>query len=182
MLFLRITPTLPNLFINLASPIVDVPFHVFFLATLIGLVPAAYITVRVSSFACLLHHLSIYDMHSAFLCFISFRHLHKVRRRVLKFSFFFIAGWPCYWRSQISERSVWFQDIVSTFPHRVYLYSSNDTEKKEDCRIAKKKHLTIQRLNLQCYTEDKNTLSLLEDTTEPKFWFVYLSHVVTIRW
>lgn len=48
MLFLRITPTLPNLFINLASPIVDVPFHVFFLATLVGLVPAAYITVRVS--------------------------------------------------------------------------------------------------------------------------------------
>ncbi|XP_021911124.1 uncharacterized membrane protein At4g09580-like [Carica papaya] len=48
MLFLRITPTLPNLFINLASPIVDIPFHVFFLATLIGLIPASYITVRVS--------------------------------------------------------------------------------------------------------------------------------------
>jgi len=32
----------------LASPIVDVPFHIFFLATLVGLVPAAYITVRVS--------------------------------------------------------------------------------------------------------------------------------------
>ncbi|KAF2592489.1 hypothetical protein F2Q70_00045298 [Brassica cretica] len=46
MLFLRITPTLPNLFINLASPIVDVPFHIFFLATLVGLIPAAYITVR----------------------------------------------------------------------------------------------------------------------------------------
>ncbi|MED6210369.1 hypothetical protein PIB30_063443 [Stylosanthes scabra] len=46
MLFLRITPTLPNLFINLASPIVDVPFHIFFLATLIGLIPASYITVR----------------------------------------------------------------------------------------------------------------------------------------
>jgi len=48
MLFLRITPTLPNLFINLASPIVDVPFHIFFFATLIGLFPASYITVRVS--------------------------------------------------------------------------------------------------------------------------------------
>ncbi|KAL6962018.1 hypothetical protein U1Q18_036974 [Sarracenia purpurea var. burkii] len=46
MLFLRITPTLPNLFINLASPIVDIPFHVFFFATLIGLIPASYITVR----------------------------------------------------------------------------------------------------------------------------------------
>lgn len=48
MLFLRITPTLPNLFINLSSPIVDIPFHVFFLATLVGLMPASYITVRVS--------------------------------------------------------------------------------------------------------------------------------------
>lgn len=47
MLFLRVTPTLPNLFINLASPIVDIPFHVFFLATVIGLIPASYITVRV---------------------------------------------------------------------------------------------------------------------------------------
>ncbi|GAV87331.1 SNARE_assoc domain-containing protein [Cephalotus follicularis] len=46
MLFLRITPTLPNLFINLASPIVDIPFHVFFSATVIGLIPASYITVR----------------------------------------------------------------------------------------------------------------------------------------
>ncbi|KAL1561333.1 hypothetical protein AAHA92_04051 [Salvia divinorum] len=46
MLFLRVTPSLPNLFINLASPIVDIPFHIFFLATLLGIVPASYITVR----------------------------------------------------------------------------------------------------------------------------------------
>ncbi|KAL2893599.1 hypothetical protein RDABS01_009508 [Bienertia sinuspersici] len=46
MLFLRVTPTLPNLFINLASPIVDIPFHIFFLATIIGLIPASFITVR----------------------------------------------------------------------------------------------------------------------------------------
>ncbi|KAI5555426.1 hypothetical protein BDE02_19G079700 [Populus trichocarpa] len=46
MLFLRVTPTLPNLFINLASPIVDIPFHIFFLATSLGLIPASYITVR----------------------------------------------------------------------------------------------------------------------------------------
>ncbi|KAL8172572.1 hypothetical protein V2J09_024376 [Rumex salicifolius] len=46
MLFLRVTPSLPNLFINLASPIVDIPFHVFFLATVIGLVPASFITVK----------------------------------------------------------------------------------------------------------------------------------------
>ncbi|KAL6522238.1 hypothetical protein OROMI_032115 [Orobanche minor] len=46
MLFLRVTPTLPNLFINLASAIVDIPFQIFFLATFIGLIPASYITVR----------------------------------------------------------------------------------------------------------------------------------------
>ncbi|KAA8525858.1 hypothetical protein F0562_007713 [Nyssa sinensis] len=46
MLFLRLTPTLPNTFINVASPIVDVPYHIFFLATVIGLIPAAYVTVK----------------------------------------------------------------------------------------------------------------------------------------
>ncbi|PON48304.1 Transmembrane protein [Parasponia andersonii] len=46
MLFLRLTPTLPNTFINVASPIVDVPYHIFFFGTLIGLIPAAYVTVR----------------------------------------------------------------------------------------------------------------------------------------
>ncbi|KAG8476873.1 hypothetical protein CXB51_031009 [Gossypium anomalum] len=48
-LFLRLTPTLPNTFNNVASPIVDVPYHIFFTATFIGLIPAAYITVRDSS-------------------------------------------------------------------------------------------------------------------------------------
>ncbi|XP_012472186.1 uncharacterized membrane protein At4g09580 [Gossypium raimondii] len=46
MLFLRLTPTLPNTFINVASPIVDIPYRIFFLATFIGLIPAAYITVK----------------------------------------------------------------------------------------------------------------------------------------
>ncbi|RCV41298.1 hypothetical protein SETIT_9G124500v2 [Setaria italica] len=46
MLFLRITPTLPNTFISMASPIVDIPFHIFFAATLVGLIPASYITVK----------------------------------------------------------------------------------------------------------------------------------------
>ncbi|OAY85754.1 putative membrane protein [Ananas comosus] len=49
LLFLRITPSLPNTFINVASPIVDIPFHVFFAATLVGLIPASYITVRTNS-------------------------------------------------------------------------------------------------------------------------------------
>ncbi|CAI0556865.1 unnamed protein product [Linum tenue] len=71
MLFLRITPTLPNLFINLASPIVDIPFHIFFLATLIGLIPASYITVRVSSY-----------IPSSCACYVS--------------SYIFLCFWPCW--------------------------------------------------------------------------------------
>lgn len=66
MLFLRITPTLPNLFINLASPIVDVPFHIFFFATLIGLVPASYITVRVSFSSYLTVIFTIFSLFTIF--------------------------------------------------------------------------------------------------------------------
>lgn len=36
LLFLRITPLLPNWFVNIACPLVDVKFKYFFLATLIG--------------------------------------------------------------------------------------------------------------------------------------------------
>ncbi|KAI5082279.1 hypothetical protein GOP47_0002022 [Adiantum capillus-veneris] len=46
MLFLRVTPTLPNTFINFASPIVNIPYHIFFLATVFGLVPASFLSVR----------------------------------------------------------------------------------------------------------------------------------------
>jgi len=37
MLFLRITPLVPNWFINVSSPIVGIPFFHFFLATLFGI-------------------------------------------------------------------------------------------------------------------------------------------------
>lgn len=39
MLFLRITPILPNVFINVASPLVNVPYSIFFAATFFGLMP-----------------------------------------------------------------------------------------------------------------------------------------------
>ncbi|KAG7387975.1 Transmembrane protein 41B [Phytophthora boehmeriae] len=45
LLFLRITPLLPNWFVNIACPLVDVPFKYFFLATLIGLVPANFLHI-----------------------------------------------------------------------------------------------------------------------------------------
>uniref|UniRef100_A0A8I6WCY7 VTT domain-containing protein n=1 Tax=Hordeum vulgare subsp. vulgare TaxID=112509 RepID=A0A8I6WCY7_HORVV len=70
MLFLRVTPTLPNTFINLASPIIDVPFHTFLLATLIGLIPAAYVTVRAGIALGELTSLSdLYDTQSVALLF-----------------------------------------------------------------------------------------------------------------
>ncbi|KAE8795450.1 putative membrane protein [Hordeum vulgare] len=71
MLFLRVNPTLPNTFINLASPIVDVPFHTFLLATLIGLIPAAYVTVRARIALGELTSLSdLYDTQSVALLFL----------------------------------------------------------------------------------------------------------------
>ncbi|TVU15949.1 hypothetical protein EJB05_39493 [Eragrostis curvula] len=71
MLFLRVTPTLPNTFINLASPIVDVPYHIFLLATLIGLIPAAYVTVRAGIALGELTSLSdLYDTQSIALLFL----------------------------------------------------------------------------------------------------------------
>lgn len=35
-LFLRVTPLLPNWFVNVASPIFSVPFHIFFIGTFFG--------------------------------------------------------------------------------------------------------------------------------------------------
>ncbi len=49
MLFLRITPLLPNWLINLASPIVGVPFKYFFFATFFGLMPANIMHVNMGS-------------------------------------------------------------------------------------------------------------------------------------
>ena len=40
LLFLRTTPIMPNWFINIASPHLHIPITTFFMATLIGLIPA----------------------------------------------------------------------------------------------------------------------------------------------
>lgn len=71
MLFLRVTPTLPNTFINLASPIVGIPFHIFFFATLVGLIPAAFVTVRAGIALGDLRSMGdLYDMHSIATLFL----------------------------------------------------------------------------------------------------------------
>jgi len=46
MLFLRLTPLVPNWFVNIASPIVGMPFKIFFFGTLLGLMPANIIHIR----------------------------------------------------------------------------------------------------------------------------------------
>lgn len=46
MLFVRLTPILPNVFVNLASPIAGVPLPIFFCATAIGLIPISAIHVN----------------------------------------------------------------------------------------------------------------------------------------
>ena len=49
LLFLRITPLLPNWLINLSSPVVGVPYYYFFLATLFGLMPANIMHVNMGA-------------------------------------------------------------------------------------------------------------------------------------
>lgn len=48
-LFLRITPLVPNWLLNLASPIVGVPSKHFFLATLFGLMPANILHINMGA-------------------------------------------------------------------------------------------------------------------------------------
>lgn len=46
MVFLRVTPILPNWFINLASPLIDVPVSVFFFGTFIGVAPPSFVFIQ----------------------------------------------------------------------------------------------------------------------------------------
>ena len=46
MLFLRLTPLLPNFFINIASPIVGIPISIFSFGTFLGLIPFNIIHVN----------------------------------------------------------------------------------------------------------------------------------------
>jgi uncharacterized membrane protein YdjX (TVP38/TMEM64 family) len=45
LLFLRVSPILPNWFINVSSPLLGVPWSYFFVATFFGLMPANYLHV-----------------------------------------------------------------------------------------------------------------------------------------
>ncbi|KAG5484912.1 hypothetical protein LSCM4_07685 [Leishmania orientalis] len=51
LIFLRLTPILPNWLVNLASPVIGVPLHTFAGATMLGIVPQTYLAVRFGSLA-----------------------------------------------------------------------------------------------------------------------------------
>ncbi|XP_046351908.2 transmembrane protein 41A-like isoform X1 [Haliotis rufescens] len=46
LLFLRLFPMSPNWFMNMASPIVNIPLHIFFLSILVGSMPYIFICVQ----------------------------------------------------------------------------------------------------------------------------------------
>uniref|UniRef100_V9L1A4 Transmembrane protein 41B n=1 Tax=Callorhinchus milii TaxID=7868 RepID=V9L1A4_CALMI len=45
-IFLRITPFLPNWFINITSPVINVPLGVFFIGTFLGVAPPSFVAIK----------------------------------------------------------------------------------------------------------------------------------------
>uniref|UniRef100_A0A8C1NSX2 Transmembrane protein 41B n=1 Tax=Cyprinus carpio TaxID=7962 RepID=A0A8C1NSX2_CYPCA len=45
-IFLRITPFLPNWFINITSPVINVPLGIFFLGTFLGVAPPSFVAIN----------------------------------------------------------------------------------------------------------------------------------------
>lgn len=45
-LFLRLTPIVPNWFLNASSAVVGVPFWIFFSTSLVGLMPYSFILIK----------------------------------------------------------------------------------------------------------------------------------------
>lgn len=55
LLFLRFFPMTPNWFLNMASPIVNIPTHLFFFSVFVGLIPYNFICVQTGSMLSQLH-------------------------------------------------------------------------------------------------------------------------------
>uniref|UniRef100_A0A8C5LJG1 Transmembrane protein 41B n=1 Tax=Jaculus jaculus TaxID=51337 RepID=A0A8C5LJG1_JACJA len=45
-IFLRITPFLPNWFINITSPVINVPLKLFFIGTFLGVAPPSFVAIK----------------------------------------------------------------------------------------------------------------------------------------
>ncbi|KAA0722272.1 Transmembrane protein 41A-B [Triplophysa tibetana] len=57
LLFLRFFPMTPNWFLNITSPILNIPIHIFFFSVLIGLIPYNLICVRTGAILSEIHSL-----------------------------------------------------------------------------------------------------------------------------
>lgn len=71
MLFLRMTPLLPNCFINLASPVIGVPIVPFIMGTFFGVAPPSFVAIQAGQ---TLHKLNsssdAFSMTSVILLFV----------------------------------------------------------------------------------------------------------------
>lgn len=59
MFFLRVTPILPNWFINIASPIIDVPAHIFFFGTFFGVAPPSFLFLQAGTTLQMMTHTGV---------------------------------------------------------------------------------------------------------------------------
>ncbi|VDP56351.1 unnamed protein product [Heligmosomoides polygyrus] len=67
-IFLRVTPFLPNWFINIASPVLDVPLGVFFLGTFLGVAPPSFLYIQAGSTLEQMVHTNVtWNLNSALL-------------------------------------------------------------------------------------------------------------------
>ncbi|VDM56852.1 unnamed protein product [Angiostrongylus costaricensis] len=67
-IFLRVTPFLPNWFINIASPVLNVPFFHFFVGTFLGVAPPSFLYIQAGSTLEQMVHTNVaWDFHSLFL-------------------------------------------------------------------------------------------------------------------
>uniref|UniRef100_A0A7I4Y0R0 Transmembrane protein 41B n=1 Tax=Haemonchus contortus TaxID=6289 RepID=A0A7I4Y0R0_HAECO len=67
-IFLRVTPFLPNWFINIASPVLDVPLGVFFLGTFLGVAPPSFLYIQAGSTLEQMVHTNVtWNLHSVLL-------------------------------------------------------------------------------------------------------------------
>ncbi|XP_054152961.1 transmembrane protein 41B-like [Oppia nitens] len=69
-IFLRITPFLPNWFINITSPVIDVPLKTFFIGTFLGVAPPSFIAIQAgTTLNTLTSNSGILSMHSVVAIF-----------------------------------------------------------------------------------------------------------------
>lgn len=90
MLFIRVTPILPAWFVNLASPVVGIPYPIFIIATAVGHVPINFLTVHAGA--------TLQTIHSM-------QDLYSVRNVVFMMTVGVLALVPVVWRRRQAARA-----------------------------------------------------------------------------